>query len=86
MNIATFASNVLGSSRVPTFTIIELGRDGLSVPIAVPHLSQKCRVTGVSRSFLENVVILPELLPNEDLGNTITIFGLPPVIYWHSLQ
>ena len=41
LNIAAFASNVLGTSNVPTFTIIELGRDGLSVPIAVPHLSQK---------------------------------------------
>ena len=61
VNIAACAENTDGSSKVPTFTIIEFGRAGLSVPIAVPQLTQKCLVTGVSRSLLANLFGFPSM-------------------------
>jgi len=81
VNIAACAANVDGASSVPTFTIIEFGRAGLSVPIAVPQSPQKCLVTGVSRSLLANFFGFPSMYRNALLAKTITIFGLPPVIY-----
>ena len=59
--MAAFASKVLGSSNVPIFTIMACGRAGLSVPMPVPQLLQKCRVTGVSRSALEKVLAAAEV-------------------------
>lgn len=61
VKMAAFASKVLGSSNVPTFTIMACGRAGLSVPMPVPQLLQKCRVTGVSRSALEKVLAAAEV-------------------------
>ena len=60
VKIAAWALNMAGLSKVPTLTIMESGRDGLSVPMAVPQWLQKCRVTGVSRSLLAKVLGVPE--------------------------
>ena len=60
VNIAACGINEEGLSIVPTLTIIEFGRAGLSVPIAVPQFSQKCRVTASLISFRVKVLAFPE--------------------------
>ena len=50
MNIATDGVKIDGSSSVPTLSTIAPDAPGALVPMAVPQLGQKNRVTGLSRS------------------------------------
>ena len=84
--MAALAVKIEGSSKVPTFKIIELGLAGLLVTIAVPHYLQNKRVTALSKSFLLKVwgSSFKNLKPF--IGIIIITLGFPPVMYWHSLQ
>lgn len=86
VKIAAFGSKTLGSSSVPTLIIIEPGRAGLRVPIAVPQVGQNARVTGRSRSERENSDGEPLVYRKFSCENTMIAFGYPPVMYWHSRQ
>ena len=53
MKIAAEELKTERSSNVPTLTIMDVGREGLIVPIAVPQFGQKKRFTGFSKSERE---------------------------------
>ena len=50
VKIAISGLKTEGSSKVPTFKIIDFSLKGLFVPIAVPQLLQNNLVTGFSKS------------------------------------
>ena len=75
VKIAACALNVLGSSSVPTLIIIESGRAGVLVPIPVPQVGQKYRVTGLARSLRAKVFGSPLVKLKPVSGNMVIAFG-----------
>ena len=76
VKIATLALKTEGSSRVPTLMMIEPGRFGERVPMAVPQRAQNSRDTGVAMSLRENNAGSPCVKRNPSSGSTVATFGL----------
>ena len=81
MKIAVSGLKIDGSSKVPTFNIIEPGRLGDFVPIAVPHVLQKNLFTGAIISVRSKLFGVPFVNSNVSAGTVTKVFAFPPVIY-----